>query len=130
MLGTENVSENLGKAIEEMVSKSNLTFPNFPVDDAWYTVKEMKNLLSCPPSLESKRKEQLTCDLTFKDVLDDKNSLDCGDMAQMARVLGYHYFVHDEKVWELIEDGFDSHDSHLEKIRDTNLKRKDINEIL
>lgn len=101
--------------------------PTFPVDDAWYSLSEINNIVSAPApkvDLKAKKKPQLTCDLTFHDVLAPKTKLTLDDMLQFADALGYRYFVADNKVYEVKYEG------DVTGAVDTGLMLEDINEIL
>jgi hypothetical protein len=116
------------------------TPPNFSSDATkWYDIQEIRKafrmggLDDSPDAkrelLETKNKKQLTCDLTFKDVLDNKSNKEITNelMLQIADVLGYRYFVgNDTKIYEI----YPFPAANAAETIATGLTRDDINEIL
>ena len=105
------------------------TTPKFPIDAAWYSLEQIKNLTANPTEiLQVKQKEQLTCDLTFKDVLDNKKDIEVSDLRDIAAALGYRYFIAiSGEVMEVTDIAEKEGGAFW---RRTGLWKEDINEIL
>lgn len=110
------------------MDKKTIRPPKFPVDAAWYSLEQIKNLSANPTEiLQVKQKEQLTCDLTFKDVLDNKKDIEVSDLRDIAAALGYRYFI---AISGEVMEVTDIKIGDAALWRRTGLWKEDINEIL
>lgn len=98
-----------------------------PDPSKWYTVDELATLPTKETlSLEAKRKNCLTCDLTWKDVMNCRAELEFAERCEIASILGYPYLVDIfGNVWEMKHLADNTADWEQ-----TNLTEDDINEIL